>query len=151
MFLVVFRNDLVSLVQDHSRCVIPIYIIYVNSNSSNVYNYQCFRFVHLERSTKDKRREIAITKYLHISKIATNFRPRPFPSLNPSAKSKTSAMSSLFGDDIMTGLKSCFRLSGSFCLPPYPFPAGFSVMKIPELASRSIYKKNIKRHSKGII
>jgi len=31
-----------------------------------------------------------------------------------------------------TGLKSCFRLSGSLDRPPYPFPAGFNVTKMPE-------------------
>ena len=48
----------------------------------------------------------------------------------------TSAISSLSGLVIATGLNNCFRLSGSFCLPPYPLPAGFIVTKIPVLGSR---------------
>jgi len=35
------------------------------------------------------------------------------------------------GADMATGLNSYFRLSGSLDLPPYPFPAGFIVTKMP--------------------
>ena len=45
-------------------------------------------------------------------------------------------MISLSGLDIATGRNSCFKLSGSFCRPPYFFPAGFMVTKIPEFGSR---------------
>lgn len=53
--------------------------------------------------------------------------------LKPSENNRTSAISSLSGTDIAIGLKSCFKLSGSFDLPPYPLPAGFKVTKMPEL------------------
>jgi hypothetical protein len=39
----------------------------------------------------------------------------------------------LSGTDIAIGLNNCFKLSGNFDRPPYPFPAGFNVTKIPEL------------------
>ena len=81
----------------------------------------------------------AIT-YFDRLKIATSFRPRLFACLNPSENMMTSAMSSLSGLAIATGRNSCFRLSGSLDLPPYPFPAGFMVMNIPELASTSTCK-----------
>ena len=54
-----------------------------------------------------------------------------FANLNPSLKSIVSAISSRSGADIEMGLKSCFKLSGNLLLPPYPFPAGFKVTKIP--------------------
>ena len=52
--------------------------------------------------------------YFDKLKTATNFLPRLFPSLNPSAKSRTSAINSLFGFDMTTGRNNCFRLSGNF-------------------------------------
>jgi len=84
-------------------------------------------------------------KNLERLNMATNFRPRLRASLKPSEKRITSAISSLSGLDIATGRNSCFRLSGNFCRPPYPFPAGFIVMKIPEFGSTltcSEIKKN---------
>lgn len=74
--------------------------------------------------------------------IATSLRPRLRASLKPSEKRITSAISSLSGLDIATGRNSCFRLSGNFCLPPYPFPAGFIVIKIPEFGSTVTCNKN---------
>lgn len=72
-------------------------------------------------------------------KVAITFEARLFAFLNPSENNKTSAMSSLSGADIATGLKSCFRLSGNFDLPPYPLPAGFIVTKMPASLLTSIF------------
>ena len=40
-------------------------------------------------------------------------------------------MSSKLGTVIATERNSCFRLSGSLLRPPYPFPAGLRVTKMP--------------------
>ena len=97
-----------------------------------------FGLTYFTSTLHEKLRQKYDNSYLANVKMATNFLPKFFPSLNPSEKSNTSAMSSLLGLDMTTGRKSCFRLSGSFCLPPYPLPAGFSVMKMPEFRSNSI-------------
>ncbi len=60
------------------------------------------------------------------------------PQKNTEQKKKFKPKSHIFSHlDMATGLNSCLRLSGSFCLPPYPFPAGFMVTKMPESGSRS--------------
>lgn len=53
--------------------------------------------------------------------------------LKPYEYNNTSAISSLSGTDIATGLNNCFKLSGNLERPPYPFPAGFNVTNIPLL------------------
>lgn len=50
----------------------------------------------------------------------------------------TSAMSSLSGFPMATGLNSALRLSGSRLRPPYFFPAGFRVTKMPAFKSTSM-------------
>lgn len=93
--------------------------------------------VHLSPLTSSLRNRITKTQtYLARSKICTNFRPISFAHLNPSHVRIISVMSSLSGFDITTGRNSCFKLSGSFCRPPYPLPAGFNVTNIPASASR---------------
>ena len=72
-------------------------------------------------------------------KVAMTFDAKLFAFLKPSENNNTSAMSSLSGTDIATGLNNCFRLSGNFDLPPYPFPAGFIVTKIPASLFTSIF------------
>lgn len=53
--------------------------------------------------------------------------------MNPSENKRTSAIYSLSGAVIATGLNNYFKLSGNFDLAPYPFPAGFIVTNIPAL------------------
>ena len=64
-------------------------------------------------------------------KIATIFLAKILALVNPSENNKVSAINSLSGTDIATGLNNYLRLSGNLDLPPYPFPAGFKVTKIP--------------------
>ena len=59
--------------------------------------------------------------------------------LNPYENKRTSAINSLSGTDIATGLNNCFKLSGNLERPPYPLPAGFNVTKIPLFEFTSIY------------
>jgi len=72
--------------------------------------------------------------------VAITFEARLFAFLNPSENSKTSAINSLSGTDIATGLKSYFKLSGNFDRPPYPLPAGFIVTNIPASLFTSIFQ-----------
>ena len=79
--------------------------------------------------------------------MATSFLPKLLACLNPSEKRMTSAICSLSGLDMATGRNSCFKLSGNFCLPPYPLPAGFIVMKIPELWSMFTWLRRLEIYS----
>ncbi len=71
--------------------------------------------------------------------IEMTFSASSFALLNPSEYSNTSAINSLSGTLIATGLNNCFKLSGNLDLPPYPFPAGLRVTKIPALQLTSIF------------
>ena len=50
---------------------------------------------------------------------------KSFDCVKPSVTNDTSAINSLSGAPMATGLNNAFRLSGNLDRPPYPLPAGF--------------------------
>lgn len=73
-------------------------------------------------------------------KIEITFWDNSFANLNPSEYNNVSAINSLSGTLIATGLNSYFKLSGNLLRPPYPFPAGLRVTKIAEfLLTSTVY------------